>query len=58
MSSMKALVGGCHIPEKVIVPRLIFSAVFNIRFIAAEKRMTEVIQPVTIQAMRLCHEVA
>ena len=56
MSSMKALVGGCRIPEIVTGPRLIFYAVLTIKFIAAEKRMTEMVHPVTIPTSRRCHD--
>ncbi|KAH3832536.1 hypothetical protein DPMN_105826 [Dreissena polymorpha] len=57
MSSMEALVGDWRIPKMLIGPRVIFSAFSTHKFIAAEKRMTEIVQPVTILTSRRCHDV-
>lgn len=56
ISSMNALTGGCLTPTFIHGPLLVFSD-FIIKFIAAKNRISDIVQHVTSQTSRRCHDV-
>ena len=57
ISSMNALPGGWRTPDFIQGPLLFFSTDFTIIFIAAENRITDIVQPITIPTSKRCHAV-
>lgn len=56
-SSIKALIGGCWVPDLDLSPLHSTSADLTIMFMAGEKRVTKTIQPVIIPFSRQCQAV-